>query len=216
MELRLRNSSDGRLLILLHADNSRHPLSLRLPSRDFAVLPRRDTVRVWRSSTYRSGSAGDGWSARCRKWTRLSSTPCSTRLQPAAGTRTSCGNWRGCGQMRAGPRPAKPRLSASRRFAGTSRASPCGSSKARATGTAYTSRALSWPTFRRAASAPHLRTPGNSVFARLSSRLAAAASSRSSACRPASSSCSAAFAATAGGASRGRNCMRSRAASSRW
>jgi hypothetical protein len=58
---------------------------------------------AWLSSTCQSDSAGNGCSARCRRWTRRNSTRCSTRPRPAAGTRTSCGSWLGCGRRRAAP-----------------------------------------------------------------------------------------------------------------
>jgi hypothetical protein len=49
---------------------------------------------------------------RCRRWTRRSSTACSTRPRPAAGTRTSCGSWPGCGRMRAALRNSARRARA--------------------------------------------------------------------------------------------------------
>jgi hypothetical protein len=47
-----------------------------------------------------ASSASNGFTTRCRRWTRRSSTPCSTRQRHVAGTRMSCANSHGCGLRR--------------------------------------------------------------------------------------------------------------------
>jgi len=79
---------------------ARHPQGQARPR----GLPVSARVRAWRSLTYPSGSAASGSREKFRRWTRPSSTRCSTRRRPAAGTRTSYDNSLGCG-----PKPAARR-----------------------------------------------------------------------------------------------------------